>query len=66
MSLHLQSGFLRPQQLRYDIAPLLQHEYNRLLAKKKAEAQAAIDATLSDPNAAPGFKYKTNQVGGGQ
>ena len=63
-----QSGFLRPQQLRYDVAPLLQYEYNRMVARKKAERQAQVDATLKGPGqqqAGTGFRYSSHQVGGG-
>lgn len=60
-----QSGFLRPQQLRYDMAGLLQLEYQRQVeraaAARRAEVAAAKAAAAAD-GGAPGFRYRTHQM----
>lgn len=74
----VQSGFLRPQQMRYDALALLQHEYRRLLTRKADQRKAEIVATrqavsaaaaagsgaadAAAAGAAPGFRYRTHQV----
>lgn len=58
-----QSGFLRPQQLRYDVSGLVQVEYQRLLSKATAARRAEIEATRAGADtAAPGFRYRSHQV----
>lgn len=62
-----QSGFLRPQQLRYDATALVQSEYRRLLERRAAERRQQIEEVAAGPAreaAAPGFRYRSHQVRG--
>ena len=53
--------------MRFDVAGLLQAEYQRMLAKKAAQRRKEIEAARSAPaeEAAPGFRHRSQLVRAG-